>query len=157
MRHNKWLLNMASTLPAILSKTTAAPLGRQGCLHQQQVIAMPSRSHPITKNPPAVLQHHYRHSTDNHTMTTSASYTTLVQELYVSYFGRLADSAGLQNFEAAPAAINAQPRLPAWARDEHLKIGIVCRFLGATLGYCGFLRRLLCQHIASRHFGRAHR
>jgi len=40
-------------------------------------------------------------------MTTSASYSTLVQELYVTYFGRPADYYGLQNFEAALLAANA--------------------------------------------------
>ncbi|HEY8023350.1 MAG TPA: DUF4214 domain-containing protein, partial [Burkholderiaceae bacterium] len=40
-------------------------------------------------------------------MTTSASYSTLVQELYVTYFGRPADYYGLQNFEAALFAANA--------------------------------------------------
>jgi len=40
-------------------------------------------------------------------MSTSASYATVVQELYVAYFGRPADPTGLQNFEAALAAANA--------------------------------------------------
>ena len=40
-------------------------------------------------------------------MTAPASYSTLVQELYVAYFGRPADETGLQNFEAALAAANA--------------------------------------------------
>jgi S-layer protein len=40
-------------------------------------------------------------------MTASASYSTLVQELYVTYFGRPADFYGLQNFEAALLAANA--------------------------------------------------
>ncbi|HEY8023652.1 MAG TPA: DUF4214 domain-containing protein, partial [Burkholderiaceae bacterium] len=40
-------------------------------------------------------------------MASAASYSTLVQELYVAYFGRPADYFGLQNFEAALAAANA--------------------------------------------------
>jgi S-layer protein len=40
-------------------------------------------------------------------MATPSSYSTLVQELYVAYFGRPADETGLQNFEAALAAANA--------------------------------------------------
>jgi S-layer protein len=40
-------------------------------------------------------------------MTTAASYSAVVQELYVTYFGRPADFFGLQNFEAALAAANA--------------------------------------------------
>ena len=45
-------------------------------------------------------------------MASAASYSTLVQELYVAYFGRPADYYGLQNFEAALAAANA-PTDPA--------------------------------------------
>jgi len=45
-------------------------------------------------------------------MTTAASYSSLVQELYVAYFGRPADYYGLQNFETALAAANA-PTDPA--------------------------------------------
>src|SRR5579871_6523717 len=40
-------------------------------------------------------------------MASAASYSTLVQELYIAYFGRPADYFGLQNFEAALAAANA--------------------------------------------------
>ena len=40
-------------------------------------------------------------------MTSAASYSNLVQDLYVAYFGRPADYFGLQNFEAALAAANA--------------------------------------------------
>jgi len=40
-------------------------------------------------------------------MATLSSYTNLVEELYVAYFGRPADYNGLQNFEAALAAANA--------------------------------------------------
>jgi S-layer protein len=40
-------------------------------------------------------------------MASASSYSTLVQELYVAYFGRPADYFGLQNFEAALAAANA--------------------------------------------------
>jgi len=40
-------------------------------------------------------------------MTTAASYSNLVQDLYVAYFGRPADYFGLQNFEAALAAADA--------------------------------------------------
>ena len=45
-------------------------------------------------------------------MASAASYSTLVQQLYVAYFGRPADYFGLQNFEAALAAANA-PTDPA--------------------------------------------
>ena len=45
-------------------------------------------------------------------MSSASSYSTLVQELYVAYFGRPADYFGLQNFEAALAAANA-PTDPA--------------------------------------------
>ncbi|HEX7642817.1 MAG TPA: DUF4214 domain-containing protein [Burkholderiaceae bacterium] len=34
-------------------------------------------------------------------MTTAASYSNLVQELYIAYFGRPADYYGLQNFDTA--------------------------------------------------------
>ncbi len=44
-------------------------------------------------------------------MSTSASYATVVQELYVAYFGRPADPIGLQNFEAALAAAKAPTTL----------------------------------------------
>jgi S-layer protein len=37
----------------------------------------------------------------------ASSYSTAVQELYITYFGRPADYFGLQNFEAALAAANA--------------------------------------------------
>ncbi|HEX7643540.1 MAG TPA: DUF4214 domain-containing protein [Burkholderiaceae bacterium] len=40
-------------------------------------------------------------------MTTASSYSALVQELYVAYFGRPADAAGLANFENALLAANA--------------------------------------------------
>ncbi|HEY8023236.1 MAG TPA: DUF4214 domain-containing protein, partial [Burkholderiaceae bacterium] len=40
-------------------------------------------------------------------MASASSYSTLVQELYVAYFGRPADYFGLQNFEAALASANA--------------------------------------------------
>ncbi len=40
-------------------------------------------------------------------MSSSSSYQTVVQELYVTYFGRPADAQGLQNFEAAMAAAAA--------------------------------------------------
>jgi len=40
-------------------------------------------------------------------MSTASSYSTVVQELYVAYFGRPADYFGLQNFEAALSAANA--------------------------------------------------
>jgi len=40
-------------------------------------------------------------------MASAASYSTLVQDLYVAYFGRPADYFGLQNFESALAAANA--------------------------------------------------
>jgi len=40
-------------------------------------------------------------------MASASSYSTLVQELYVAYFGRPADYFGLQNFEAALAAASA--------------------------------------------------
>ena len=40
-------------------------------------------------------------------MTSAANYSTVVQELYVTYFGRPADFYGLQNFEAALAAASA--------------------------------------------------
>jgi S-layer protein len=49
----------------------------------------------------------HTHSTDNNIMTTAASYSNLVQDLYVAYFGRPADYFGLQNFEAALAAADA--------------------------------------------------
>ena len=45
-------------------------------------------------------------------MASASSYSSLVQELYVAYFGRPADYFGLQNFEAALAAANA-PTDPA--------------------------------------------
>ena len=45
-------------------------------------------------------------------MATASSYSALVQDLYVAYFGRPADYYGLQNFEAALAAANA-PTDPA--------------------------------------------
>ena len=45
-------------------------------------------------------------------MSSASSYSNLVQELYVAYFGRPADYFGLQNFEAALAAANA-PADPA--------------------------------------------
>ena len=38
---------------------------------------------------------------------SSSSYSTVVQELYVTYFGRPADAGALINFDAALAAINA--------------------------------------------------
>src|SRR5581483_11196036 len=38
---------------------------------------------------------------------SASSYSSVVQELYISYFGRPADAAGLSNFENALAAINA--------------------------------------------------
>jgi hypothetical protein len=40
-------------------------------------------------------------------MASTSSYSTAVQELYISYFGRPADFNGLQNFEATLAAANA--------------------------------------------------
>ena len=40
-------------------------------------------------------------------MTTASSYSALVQELYVAYFGRPADAAGLVNFENALLAADA--------------------------------------------------
>ena len=40
-------------------------------------------------------------------MTSAASYSNLVQELYLTYFGRPADAQGLQNFEAAMATAGA--------------------------------------------------
>ena len=40
-------------------------------------------------------------------MSSSSSYQTVVQELYVTYFGRPADAQGLQNFEAAMVAAGA--------------------------------------------------
>jgi S-layer protein len=40
-------------------------------------------------------------------MASASSYSTLVQELYVAYFGRPADYFGLQNFEAALLAASA--------------------------------------------------
>ena len=45
-------------------------------------------------------------------MSSPSSYSSLVQELYVAYFGRPADYYGLQNFETALAAANA-PTDPA--------------------------------------------
>ena len=50
-------------------------------------------------------------------MSTSASYATVVQELYVAYFGRPADPTGLQNFEAALAAANAPTTLAGLSAD----------------------------------------
>ena len=44
-------------------------------------------------------------------MTTAASYSTVVQDLYVAYFGRPADYFGLQNFEAQLAAADAPTTL----------------------------------------------
>ena len=38
---------------------------------------------------------------------SASSYSSIVQELYISYFGRPADAAGLANFENALAAVNA--------------------------------------------------
>ena len=46
-------------------------------------------------------------------MASASSYSTLVQELYVAYFGRPADYFGLQNFEAALAAANAPTTISA--------------------------------------------
>src|SRR5579871_4637464 len=40
-------------------------------------------------------------------MSSASSYSAVVQELYVAYFGRPADYFGLQNFEAALAAAGA--------------------------------------------------
>jgi S-layer protein len=45
-------------------------------------------------------------------MASSSTYSTIVQELYVTYFGRPADYNGLQNFEAALAAAGAPTDLP---------------------------------------------
>ena len=50
-------------------------------------------------------------------MSTSANYATVVQELYVAYFGRPADPTGLQNFEAALAAANAPTTLAGLSAD----------------------------------------
>ncbi len=44
-------------------------------------------------------------------MATSANYASVVEELYVAYFGRPADYAGQQNFEAALAGNNAPTTL----------------------------------------------
>src|SRR5579872_3558549 len=41
------------------------------------------------------------------TSALNNSYATVVQELYISYFGRPADPTGLANFEAALAGANA--------------------------------------------------
>jgi hypothetical protein len=41
------------------------------------------------------------------TGNSASSYATVVQELYVAYFGRPADYFGLQNFETALSAANA--------------------------------------------------
>jgi S-layer protein len=46
-------------------------------------------------------------------MASASSYSTLVQELYVAYFGRPADYFGLQNFEAALASANAPTTISA--------------------------------------------
>ncbi len=46
-------------------------------------------------------------------MSSSSSYQTLVQELYVTYFGRPADAQGLQNFEAAMVAADAPTNIAA--------------------------------------------
>ncbi|HEY8026884.1 MAG TPA: DUF4214 domain-containing protein, partial [Burkholderiaceae bacterium] len=45
-------------------------------------------------------------------MASSSNYNTLVQELYVTYFGRPADYNGLQNFAAALSAAGAPTDLP---------------------------------------------
>jgi hypothetical protein len=43
----------------------------------------------------------YKHARNDKSVATAADYETAVQELYVSYFGRPADPAGLANFENA--------------------------------------------------------
>ncbi len=50
---------------------------------------------------------------DRSDKTQVSSYETVVQELYVSYFGRPADPAGLANFEAALQAGNASTDIQA--------------------------------------------
>lgn len=45
-------------------------------------------------------------------MASSSNYNTLVQELYVTYFGRPADYNGLQNFAASLSAASAPTDLP---------------------------------------------
>jgi hypothetical protein len=49
--------------------------------------------------------------TTNVVPTTAADYTTLVQQLYLAYFGRPADPLGRQNFAEQLAALNAPTTL----------------------------------------------
>jgi len=57
--------------------------------------------------------------------TAAASYQAVVQELYMAYFGRPADPAGLTNFENALAAANAptdiQALVQAYTSDPAIK------------------------------------
>lgn len=56
---------------------------------------------------PGVINRHRLNPQYDFLMTTASSYSALVQELYVAYFGRPADAAGLVNFENALLAASA--------------------------------------------------
>ena len=57
-------------------------------------------------------------------MTTASSYSALVQELYVAYFGRPADAGGLTNFENALLAAGAPTSITSLAEDYATNIAI---------------------------------
>src|SRR6185437_15991115 len=75
------------------------------------------------------------HTVTGNVMSTASSYTSVVQELYLAYFGRPADPTGLQNFAAALLGVSAPTTLAgiaaAYSTNAEVK-GLINSFATST-------------------------
>jgi hypothetical protein len=70
------------------------------------------------------------------TTTVGANYETVVQQLYISYFGRPADTGGLSNFQSQLVALNAPTDIQNLVQAYGSNVSIRSLINSFGLRYC---------------------